>query len=136
MVALWYLCPYPKRFNLVVESCMNREGAAAELAALKFLKRQGMIPLIKNFRSRLGEIDIIMLAGKTLIFVEVRHRSHDSFGTAAASIGLSKKRKLWQTAQVFLQKNPAYQTLPCRFDVIAYNGKNLAAEPDWLMGVL
>ena len=115
---------------------MSGEGVAAELAALKFLERQGMVPLTKNFRSKLGEIDIIMLAGETLIFVEVRHRSRDSFGTAAASIGLSKKRKLWRTAQVFLQKHPAYQTLPCRFDVIAYNGKKLGAEPDWLMGVL
>ena len=115
---------------------MNREGAAAELAALHFLKRQGMSPLTSNFRSKLGEIDIIMLAGQTLVFVEVRHRSYDRYGGAAASINAAKKKKLWRTAHLFLQQHPAYQALPCRFDVVAYDGTDLETEPDWRTGVL
>jgi putative endonuclease len=115
---------------------MNREGAAAELAALYFLKRQGMTPLTSNFRSKLGEIDIIMLDGQILVFVEVRRRSSNRYGGAAASISAAKKKKLWRTAQLFLQQHPAYQRLPCRFDVVAYEGRDLKTEPSWLMGVL
>ena len=115
---------------------MNREGAAAELAALYFLQRQGMTPLTSNFRSKLGEIDIIMLDGQILVFVEVRRRSSDRYGGAAASISAAKKKKLWRTAQLFLQQHPAYQRLACRFDVVAYDGRDLRTEPSWLMGVL
>ncbi len=114
---------------------MNPDGAAAESAALLFLKRQGLTLLRKNFRSKRGEIDIIMLAKGTLVFVEVRHRSHGRYGGAAASITRSKQTKLRHTAQLFLQQNPAYQVYPCRFDVIAYDGSNLRAEPAWLTGV-
>lgn len=71
---------------------MNREGAAAELAAQYFLQRQGMTPLTSNFRSKLGEIDIIMLDGQILVFVEVRRRSSDRYGGAAASISAAKKK--------------------------------------------
>lgn len=114
---------------------MNPDGAAAELAALQFLKRQGLSLLKKNFRSKRGEIDLIMLAKGTLVFVEVRHRSRVRYGGAAASITGAKQTKLRRTAQLFLQQNPAYQAYPCRFDVIAYDGSSLRAEPAWLTGV-
>lgn len=114
---------------------MNLDGAAAESAALLFLKRQGLTLLKKNFSSKWGEIDIIMLARGTLVFVEVRHRGRGRYGGAAASITGSKQKKLRHTAQLFLQQNPVYQVYPCRFDVIAYDGSNLRAEPTWLTGV-
>jgi putative endonuclease len=80
----------------------------------------------RNFRCKGGEIDLIMMDRDTLVFIEVRKRAISSFGGAAASIGSAKQRRLIIAAQVYLQryKSPP----PCRFDVIAIDGK----EVTWL----
>jgi putative endonuclease len=92
------------------------DGVLAEQWATRYLQRQGLKPLERNYRSRFGEIDLIMKDGATLVFVEVRLRRNGDFGGAAASIDAHKQQRLIRTAQHYLAGLP--QTPPCRFDAV------------------
>lgn len=94
---------------------MNR-GEQAELWAAKFLQQQGLTLIARNYRCRFGEIDLVMQDGEVLVFVEVRLRSGNSFGGAAASIDSHKQKRLISTAQHYLSQLPC--TPPCRFDAM------------------
>ncbi len=95
-------------------------GSQAEEDALQFLLRNGLNLLARNYRCRFGEIDLIMLHGSELVFVEVRKRKNMDFGGAAQSVSYAKRSRLIKTAKHFLMK---YRQAPaCRFDVIAIEG--------------
>ncbi|MHB1676171.1 MAG: YraN family protein [Sulfuriferula sp.] len=95
-------------------------GANAEQLAAAYLIRQGLVLVERNFRCRLGEIDLIMREGQTLVFVEVRQRTSQKFGGALASIDSRKQQKLIATAQWYLTRLP--RTPPCRFDALLIQG--------------
>ena len=76
-------------------------GQAGEDAALRYLQQQGLRLVQRNFLCKLGEIDLVMQEGESLVFVEVRQRAAGRFGGAAASITPAKQRRMWQAAQVF-----------------------------------
>lgn len=95
---------------------MSSRGAQAEQLAADFLVQQGLRVVARNYRCRYGEIDLILHEGDTLVFVEVRLRSRNDFGGAAASIDSHKQRKLTLTAQHYLAQLP--RTPPCRFDAV------------------
>lgn len=105
---------------------MDRQliGKDAERSAEHWLVSQGLEFIQRNMRCRVGEIDLIMTDGEYLIFVEVRHRKHHTFGGAAESVDWRKQRKLLRAARFFLAANPHWSTFPCRFDIIAYEGNN------------
>lgn len=92
------------------------DGALAEQWAERYLQRQGLKPVARNYRSRFGEIDLIMRDGTTLVFVEVRLRRNGAFGGAAASIDAHKQQRLVRTAQQYLAA--LSQLPPCRFDAV------------------
>lgn len=102
---------------------MNERGAAAEQRAADFIATQGLKLVARNWQCRFGEIDLIAKDGKTLIFIEVRSRSHSRFGGAASSIQRSKQDKLIRTAQMYLQTISPVP--PCRFDAICIDGEEL-----------
>jgi putative endonuclease len=91
-------------------------GAQAEQRAAQYLRQQGLKPVTKNYRSRFGEIDLIMRDGAELVFVEVRLRSNAGFGGAAASIDARKQQRLIRTAQQYLAG--LSHIPPCRFDAV------------------
>lgn len=91
-------------------------GAAGEALAEAWLVQQGLKPLMRNFRCRPGEIDLVMREGDILVFVEVRFRRDCGFGTALESVTAGKQRRLLRAAAVYLQQHG--DTLPCRFDVV------------------
>ena len=91
-------------------------GAKIEKFVLNFLIKKGLKKVTANYRCKLGEIDLIMLEGKTLVFVEVRFRKQDTFGGGAASVTLAKQRKLAQTASLYVQRYHVQSA--CRFDVV------------------
>lgn len=97
-------------------------GAAAENAALQFLLRQGLKPVARNYRCRGGEIDLVMLDGKTLALVEVRYRASQEFGGAAASVTWIKQKRIILAARHLLKMRPDLRALPARFDVVAVTG--------------
>lgn len=91
-------------------------GQAAEALAARHLARHGVSVVVRNFRIRGGEIDLICRDGKTLVFVEVRLRSRDDFGGAAASITSQKRRRIVLAARHYLASRPT--AAECRFDCI------------------
>ena len=95
---------------------MSNLGALAEEQALGFLVHHGLKLKERNYRCRSGEIDLILLDGKTLVFVEVRMRRNRAFGGAAESITQRKRTRLIAAARHYLAGK---QPLPaCRFDAI------------------
>lgn len=99
---------------------MSNAGAQAESWAAQYLLQQGLKPVEQNYRSRFGEIDLIMRDGATLVFVEVRLRRNAAFGGAAASIDARKQQRLVRTAQQYLAG--LAHAPPCRFDAVLLDG--------------
>lgn len=106
-------------------------GAGAERRAETYLSEHGLRPLERNFRSRFGEIDLIMEEGSTLVFIEVRQRKNDRFGSAAESVSTQKQNKLRKTVDYYLMHNPSYLNVNMRFDVVAISGSLPHARIDW-----
>ena len=103
-------------------------GGEAEDRAARFLARQGLAILARNYRTRLGEIDLVARDGDTLVFVEVRLRTSRACGGAAESVGSRKQRRIAAAARQYLARlgrEPA-----CRFDVITLEER----EPTWMRG--
>ena len=102
------------------------QGSLAEQTAEQYLRCQGLELIERNFRSRFGEIDLIMQDKVSLVFVEVRLRSNPNYGGAAGSIDARKRQRIIRTAQQYLA---ALAHLPqCRFDAVLMDdaqGKNL-----------
>lgn len=94
-------------------------GEAGEQLALEHLERRGLRLLARNVHARGGEIDLVMLDGNTLVFVEVRSRSARGLVSALESITPAKRRRLLMAAQTFLARYPQHAARPCRFDVVA-----------------
>lgn len=91
------------------------DGAAAEDLAAAFLAKQGLQLLERNYRVKGGEIDLVCQDGTTLVFVEVRLRTHGAYGGAAASITTTKQRRLILAARHYLQTHGEQD---CRFDCV------------------
>jgi putative endonuclease len=91
-------------------------GALAELWAVRYLQKQGLKLIVRNFRGRFGEIDLIMQDGASLVFIEVRLRRNTGFGGAAASIDRHKQQRIIRTAHQYLSE--LARTPPCRFDAV------------------
>ncbi|MBT8080317.1 MAG: YraN family protein [Gammaproteobacteria bacterium] len=94
-------------------------GSAGEQRALEYLRSRGLRLLVRNFRCRLGEIDLVMRDGDVLVFVEVRCRRRNARVSAAESVDLRKQRKLVRAARMFLRLEDRYARWPARFDVVA-----------------
>lgn len=103
-------------------------GDLAEQRACDYLQAQGLILITKNFRTVSGEIDLIMRDDKEIVFVEVRSRANDHYGTAIESINTHKQRKILKTALFFLQQRNWLNKVDCRFDVIGVN----CDEIEWI----
>ena len=106
------------------------KGKKAEQLALRHLEKNGLQPCENNYRCRRGEIDLIMYDGATLVFVEVRYRKSDMFGSACESVTRNKQRKLLATASHYLQQH--HICCPCRFDIVGITGDNEIYRIDWL----
>jgi putative endonuclease len=93
-------------------------GRAGEEAAAQYLQQKGYQILKRNWRSRLGELDIIACKGKELVIVEVRTTSQKHYGFGFQSVDWRKQQKIRRLALQYIQLNgQAYQAL--RFDVIS-----------------
>ncbi len=100
---------------------LGREG---EAAAEAYLKKKGYRIIEKNFRCKLGEIDIIAEQDGIVVFIEVKARADHQYGHPFNAVTPSKQRKIIQVAQSFLAKHRLLEK-PTRFDVIG-----LTADPE------
>lgn len=96
----------------------RQTGSAAESTAAAYLESQGFQIVARNFLRRVGELDLVARQGDLLVIAEVRTRSNDQFGGAAASIGPAKQRRIAATAALFLDLHPQYRRCRVRFDVL------------------
>jgi len=93
-------------------------GRWGEEEAARFLRRRGMKILERNYRTPVGEIDIIARKGKVLAFIEVKTRRGTAFGTPQEAVGAAKQRQILRTAQWYLGDGRGRGLQP-RFDVVA-----------------
>ena len=94
----------------------KRRGDRGEALVADALSRRGFMVLERQYRSRWGEIDIIVRSPKgTLCFVEVKTRRSDGFASAAAAVTPAKQRRIRLTAQCYLAERNL--DCRCRFDV-------------------
>jgi putative endonuclease len=107
-------------------------GAAAEDRALEHLREQGLRLITRNYRCRLGEIDLVMFHGTTLVLVEVRYRAYDWYGGAAASVTSRKQRSLILAAKHLLSTRKELRRCAARFDVVALDGVLERPEIRWI----
>jgi putative endonuclease len=97
----------------------QRIGQSAENAAVRLLESHGLTVLLRNYRGKVGELDIVARDEQILVVAEVRKRSSDRFGGAAASVDYRKQTKIRRAAALLLHQRKDLAALPVRFDVIA-----------------
>ena len=98
-------------------------GQLTERVAAVFLRLRGLRIVYGSYTCPRGEIDLVALHQKknqtpTLVFVEVRYRSSEQYGSAAASIDETKQLRLIRSAEYFLNAFKEYANLPMRFDAV------------------
>jgi len=111
----------------------GRTGAQAEALAAEFLAARGLAIIARNWRRRVGEIDLVARDGDMLVFVEVRLRRRSDYGGAAASITATKRARMIAAANLYL--SGLRRTPPCRFDAVLLD----ALDPErieWLRDVV
>jgi putative endonuclease len=102
-------------------------GESAEQEALDFLIKKGLKLVSRNFRCKLGELDLIMSDQQTLVIIEVRFRKTDKYGSAVESITRAKQSRIIAATYVYLSSQKKDQAI--RFDVIAISGNG---NIDWI----
>ena len=102
--------PQPFRYSL---------GDRGEVAACAYLKKQGYEILEKNYRCKIGEIDLIVQKEGRVIFVEIKTRSSDHFGKPEESVHAAKQQKVIRLAQWYLKSHKNFASSPVGFDVVA-----------------
>jgi len=110
------------------------KGVMGETAAARFLEASGMQVLERRFRSPVGEIDLILLEGKTLVFAEVKARERQSCAQAQYAVTPAKQRRLVQTACWYLGQHPEHQQRLMRFDVVIIAQDGIAHIPNAFEG--
>ncbi len=98
----------------------RREGGLYEARTADWLCARGYRILERNFRCRIGEIDLIAAKDLTLVFVEVKFRANRVCGEPEEAVHPAKQRRIYRTAQYYLTARPEFGRWDCRFDVAAY----------------
>jgi putative endonuclease len=96
----------------------QQSGQRAEELAAEFLRVAGCEILQRNYRRRLGELDIVARAAGVLVIAEVRTRASNAWDGAAASVDRRKQRRITRAAHQLLQQRVDLASLPVRFDVL------------------
>lgn len=99
-------------------------GRIGENKATNYLKKNGYKILEKNFKTHLGEIDIIAEDGDTLVFVEVKTRTDDSFGAPSEAVDKRKQAKYYKVAEEYIIRHKRTENI-CRFDVVEIENEQI-----------
>jgi len=108
----------------------SSRGKDAETRAWHYLQARGLQLLQRNYRSKRGEIDLVMQDTDSLVFVEVRYRRQSQFGSALESVDRRKQARLIACARHYIQTYPEAASQPCRFDVVSISGS--PGEIEWV----
>lgn len=107
-----------------------QRGIGGEVRARKHLEHNGLALLDAGWRCRLGELDLVMIDGQTLVFVEVRARQAGNVVSAIESIDRSKQNRFVRAARAWLAAHAERAHLPARFDIVAIDGDALVWHAD------
>lgn len=117
---------FPNRSDHVMATHMSAAatdkltvGRLAEDSACQYLAKNGLKLITRNYKCRRGEIDLVMRHNDSIVFIEVRYRHNNHFGSGAESVINKKQKKIILTALHYLQSHKEAAGLSCRFDVIA-----------------
>ncbi|MEE9345514.1 MAG: YraN family protein [Methylococcales bacterium] len=105
-------------------------GNSAEQLACSFLQQQGYSLVTRNYRTRQGEIDLIVENETMLLIVEVRYRSNPDYGLAAESIDARKQARIIRCAEQYLAQNPPSKQV--RLDVITVTPADPVPTIHWI----
>lgn len=106
---------------------MNKRniGSLYEQKAARYLESKGVKILEHNFRCRIGEVDLIGKDGSYLVFAEVKYRLHPGNGSAAEAVDRKKQKVISRVADFYLFGHCRNREVPCRFDVVAFDGEEI-----------
>lgn len=107
----------------------TQRGSQAERQAEALLVAKGYRIVERNFRTKLGELDLIAHDGTTLVFVEVRSRRDSRFGSALEAVGWRKQRKVSRVASQYMAKRRT-RCISVRFDVVGITGDEIVHIKD------
>ncbi|UOD34927.1 YraN family protein [Deferribacteraceae bacterium V6Fe1] len=99
------------------------KGKKGEELALNYLKNNGYELIEKNFKSKFGEIDLVMKDGEVVVFVEVKYRLSEDYGSPKDAVTYGKIKKIIKTAEYFIVKNNLNSLY--RFDVVSIFKDNI-----------
>lgn len=105
-------------------------GSRYEQRAAQYLEEQGYQILERNYRCRLGEIDLVARDGNYLVFVEVKYRMDERAGYGLESVDVKKQRRIVRAASWYLCEKHIREGQPCRFDVVSFFGEELTLIKD------
>lgn len=114
----------------------KKQGTSFEQEARLFLEKQGLKFIASNQFFKCGELDLVMQDQDCIVFVEVRQRSNNCFGSAVESVDWQKQQKWLDAANLWLvqQFNSSLEDTHCRFDLVAF-GKS-KTEIEWIPNFL
>lgn len=93
-------------------------GLWAEMRAAVYLRLKGYRILARRFKTPAGEIDLVARKGGTLVFVEVKLRADEA--SAMEAIHAKNRQRVWNAAELYLQRHPDYTRLDMRFDALVF----------------
>lgn len=105
-------------------------GNEYESMAASYLQNDGYEILERNYRDKLGEIDIVAKDGKELVFIEVKYRLNLSKGDPAEAVDKRKQMRIRNGARGYLYRHHIDEDVPCRFDVVAILGEEIRLIKD------
>lgn len=108
-------------------------GKRAEDEAARWLSKRGLALVARNVRYRFGEIDLVMDDGEALVFVEVRYRSRNDYGGAAASITAAKQARITRAIRAYIGSHPEAARRVLRVDVVAMSA---GGRIEWIKNAL
>jgi putative endonuclease len=104
---------------MIREPNKRKLGAKAEQAVREYLSQHGIEIMEMNYRCRQGEVDVIARDDKYYVFIEVKYRNSNRYGSPQEAVGLAKQRRISKAAYYYLYSHGLGENTPVRFDVAA-----------------
>ena len=114
------------------DSSTVAKGRRAEELALQYLQAKGLRLIARNYRCRVGEVDLVMMQAGIVVFAEVRSRASSAFVNPKETVDWRKQRRLARVAAWFLRSRPDLAARPVRFDVVSVTTPNYDARLEWI----
>ena len=118
--------------KLKTKMTTRARGQYFENLALKYLKSSGLRLIERNYACKAGEIDLICSDQETMVFIEVRFRKNESYGSGTQTVQKGKQEKIINTAKLFLVNKGLYDKIDCRFDVLGISLEKGEPTYQWI----